>query len=99
MESYGTVWVCLDCALHEANGECGGCHDDGHEEEPLSLVAGLDLSMGLSREEHAEDCENRIEGEWRGECDCEEVSFSTSQCEGCGSYMHGQRYAMTLFSQ
>ncbi|MEU6389938.1 hypothetical protein [Streptomyces sp. NPDC046939] len=31
------------------------------------------------------------------ECDCETNTFSTSQCEGCGSYLHGERHAMTLF--
>ena len=31
------------------------------------------------------------------ECDCEKNTYSTSQCEGCGSYLHGERHAMTLF--
>ena len=31
------------------------------------------------------------------ECDCETDTYSTSQCEGCGSYLHGERHAMTLF--
>ncbi|MFE6226919.1 hypothetical protein [Streptomyces sp. NPDC057854] len=31
------------------------------------------------------------------ECDCETNTFSTSRCEGCGSYLHGERHAMTLF--
>lgn len=31
------------------------------------------------------------------ECDCETNTFSTSQCEGCGSHLAGERHAMTLF--
>jgi hypothetical protein len=97
MENRGTIWVCLDCMLHHANGECGGC-DEGHDEEPLGLIeAPYHVAMGMAWGEHAEDCQNRIEGEWRGECDCECCTYSTSQCEGCGSYLHGERHAMTLF--
>jgi hypothetical protein len=98
-KNLGTIWVCIDCMLHEANGECGGCHDDEHEGgEPLSSIGdGFSATMGMTWDEHAEDCQNRIEGEWRGECDCETDTFSTSQCEGCGSQLHGSRYAMTLW--
>jgi hypothetical protein len=94
-ENYGTIWVCMDCMLHEANGECGGCHE-GHDEEPLSSIGeGFHAAMGMARDEHeCNDDENGIE--YR-ECDCETNSFSTSQCEGCGSYLHGERHAMTLF--
>jgi hypothetical protein len=99
-ENYGTIWVCIDCMLHHANGECGGCHDDehGHDEEPLSSIGDdFSVTMGMSWDDHAEDCQNRIEGEWRGECDCETDTYSTSQCKGCGSYLHGERHAMTLW--
>ena len=83
--------------LHEANGECGGCHEE-HDKEPLSSIGGgFHATMGLAWDEHAEGCESRLAGEWRGECECETNTFSTSQCEGCGSYLHGERHAMTLF--
>jgi hypothetical protein len=97
-ENYGTIWVCQDCMLHHANGECGSCHDDdhGHDKEPLSSIGGgFHVAMGMARDEHeCNDDENGIE--YR-ECDCETNTFSTSQCEGCGSYLHGERHAMTLF--
>lgn len=99
-ENYGTIWVCQCCMLSHANGECCSLDVDGHADgcEPLSAIeAPYSVTMGMAYEEHAEDCQNRIEGEWRGECDCETNTFSTSQCEGCGSYLHGERYAMTLF--
>jgi hypothetical protein len=102
-ESYGTIWVCTDCLMHHANGECGSCHDDehGHDEEPLSSIGeGFHVAMGMSYEEHDESCERHTKGSDAAddhECDCETRTYSTSQCEGCGSYLHGERHAMTLF--
>lgn len=100
MDTYGTIWVCVDCLMHHANGECGSCHDDGHDEEPLSSIGdGFHVAMGMGYEEHAEDCETRIHNGAPAdyECDCETNTYSASQCEGCGSYLHGERHAMTLF--
>lgn len=97
MQNYGTIWVCQDCLAHHANGECGGCHNDyGHDEEPLSSIGdGFHVAMGMATEEHeCNDDENGIE---YGECDCETNTYSTSQCQGCGSYLYGERHAMTLF--
>jgi hypothetical protein len=94
-ENYGTIWVCVDCILHHANGECGSCHDDehGHDEEPLSTIGdGFHVAMGMAREEH-------FETEPDDDCDCETNTYSTSQCEGCGSYLHGERHAMTLLKE
>lgn len=154
MESFGTIWVCVDCMLHHANGECGSCHDDeGHDEEPLSSIeAPFTVAMGMGREDHDDTCAHRPvecsecvnpatlavwwqnedgtrEGEPRCEelaclstpdgavaggtapiptpfpvpddyeCDCETVTYSTSQCAGCGSWLHGERHAMTLFKE
>lgn len=98
-KNLGTIWVCQDCMLHEANGECGGCHEDyGHDCTPLSYLGDNEhVSLGMAWEEHHEECENRLAGEWRGECDCECDTFSRSQCKGCGSYLHGERHAMTLW--
>jgi len=85
--------------LHHANGECGGCDSDyGHDKEPLSTIGdGFDIAMGLSWNEHADDCQNGVAREWRGECDCEMDTYSTSQCGGCGSWLHGERHAVALF--
>jgi hypothetical protein len=89
-ESYGTIWVCVHCMLSHANGEC--CGNDTHggdSKEPLSLITGeFMVAMGADVHDH---CDNS------DECDCETESFSRSQCEGCGSYLHGERHAMTLF--
>ena len=95
-ENYGTIWVCQCCMLAHANGECcaneqhGG---DGHE--PLSSIGeGFHAAMGMDYSFHSCGREN---GEDVLECDCETDTFSTSQCKGCGSYLHGERHAMTLF--
>lgn len=90
--SYGTIWVCQCCLFMHANGEC--CADDDHGGdgcEPLSeITGGFSVSLGMGRENH--ECDDPDD-----DCDCETNTFSTSQCEGCGSWLHGERHAMTLF--
>lgn len=91
-----TIWVCQCCILVVANGEC--CADDVHGGdgiEPLSDIRPNDgLSPGIFSEQHSPRCTDadREEG-----CDCEHDTFSMSQCRGCGSWLAGDRYAMTLF--
>lgn len=103
MKSYGTIWVCVCCMLSHANGEC--CADDQHGGdgvEPLSAIeAPFTVAMGMTHEDHADDCEVRVQGGWPDnyECDCETDTFSKTQCEGCGSWLHGERHAMTLFKE
>ena len=93
MRDYRVLWLCQDCMLHHANGECGGCHE-GHDEEPLNKTDHTNLAMGLPQEEH--EC-GRQDDTYFGECDCEADNFSCSQCDGCGSYLHGERYGFTEF--
>lgn len=94
-----THWVCDNCMFHHANGECGDCHsEEGHEYEPLSGVDYTKVSLGMMSEEHSEGCLRHtmgsdVPGDY--ECDCEQNTFSTSSCDGCGSHYHGQRHAMT----
>lgn len=101
-ECYGTIWVCVCCMLTHAGGEC--CADETHggdSIEPLSAIGdGFHVAMGMLWEEHEEDCLFRTMGHdapGNYECECERNTFSRSQCEGCGSYLHGERHAMTLF--
>jgi hypothetical protein len=97
-----TIWVCTNCIMHAANGECGDCHrEEGHEGgEPLSLLS-PQACPGMGYEDHSEDCEVHIRGEWPDnyECDCETNTYSTSSCDGCGSSYHGERHAMTEWSE
>jgi hypothetical protein len=104
-ENYGTIWVCVCCMLSHANGECCSLDEVGHSDgcEPLSAIeAPFTVAMGMVFDEHSEDCKARTQGRWPdNHCDreCETNTFSTSQCEGCGSYLHGERHAMTLFKE
>lgn len=102
MESYGTIWVCVCCMLSHANGEC--CADDQHGGdgiEPLSSIeAPFTVTMGMTYEEHAEDCLFRAMGRDAPndyECECETNTCGRSQCEGCGSWLYGERHAFTLW--
>lgn len=97
----GTIWVCQCCALQHANGEC--CPDDEHGGDGIAPWSAIDSTRfhawsGLPFAEHDEECEVRIQGEHPAdyECECESREFSRSQCEGCGSRLHGSRYAFWL---
>lgn len=108
------MWVCVDCAHHHANGECGSCHsEEGHDCEPLSKLADYDLTMGLLASEHYDGClvykldelkRDHPDLEWPDapgdyECDCHRQTYSTSECEGCGSWLHGEREALTAWER
>jgi hypothetical protein len=114
-EIYGTIWVCECCLFMHANGECCSREDHGGDGiEPLSAIGeGFTVTLGLGWEDHSEDClahvvndlkERFPDVEWPDvpggyECECEIQTFSRSQCDGCGSYLHGARYAMTLWEE
>jgi hypothetical protein len=92
-----TIWVCQDCMLHHANGECGDCHtDEGHDREPWALESNRSkATMGMFKEHH--ECDTRW-SDWRERgCDCETRNFSWSSCDGCGSTLGGERHAFTLW--
>lgn len=93
-----TLWVCVDCYVTEAYGAPSDDPDYKPDREPLGLVdEAFELSSGMSREEHDEDCPNREE--WLGEdCGCERQEFSWSSCDGCGSTLGGSRYALTVWT-
>lgn len=100
-KNLGTIWVCQCCMLTHANGEC--CSDEQHGGDGIEPLSGIEppysVTMGMVTEEHSEDCAVRITGEHSDneECDCDRNTFSTSQCDGCGSWLHGERHAMTLW--
>lgn len=92
-ENACTLWICENCLMHLANGECGGCHnDDGHESEPLSLIVDDKyLTLGMFPEQHScEDPYNSL-------CDCENYGFSTNSCPACGTELYGNRFAATCW--
>lgn len=92
-----TIWVCQCCMLNHANGECGcgAYYGEDPDHDPLSLVSDSDITMGMLREEHGCGDPDSV----HDECDCETDTYNTSRCEGCGSWLHGERHAMTLWPQ
>jgi hypothetical protein len=100
--------VCENCMFTHANGECGEIHaydcpmaeaipEDDREcncgaREPWSAIPdNWHPAMGV--EEHSEYCEFETDGE----CDCENLGFSHSACDGCGDTHYGDRYAFVAF--
>lgn len=92
--THETVWVCTDCLMVLANGETGGEPD----QPPLQLLDGLEVTLGMVREEHdCTDAEGRTAHDRGEECECERTEFSWSPCEGCGSRLGGSRDAATVW--
>lgn len=106
-----TIWICTDCLMMHANGECEGTPD----REPMNLLEGVDVTLGLMADEHHEDCDYRNSMSARDteeilnlpertesyECnlECEQDTFSTRPCDGCGSSLAGSRDAATVWSE
>jgi ribosomal protein L37AE/L43A len=90
------IWACIDCTHAHANGEYNSDRPSD-EPEPLSLImSGQSVTLGLFSDQHADTCTpaDRAEG-----CDCEHDPYSTTPCGGCGSTLHGERYAMTIWQE
>jgi len=83
------IGICTDCLMMLANGE-GPTEPTDHE--PLALVAGDEITLGILAEEHNEGCVRSYD-----QCECENLGFSMESCEGCGSPLGGDRYAATLW--
>lgn len=96
-----TIWVCRCCMLNHANGDCGcgAYYGEDPDHDPLGLVDPNKIAMGMYAQEHHETCEINITGSAPNdyECDCGTDTYSTSPCQGCGSYLHGERHAVTLW--
>lgn len=95
----GTIWVCQCCMLSDANGEC--CADDSHGGDGIAPWSDVDLTryrptMGIFLSDHSEYCDR---DDRDGGCDCERIEFSASRCDGCGSWLAGERHAFTLWRE
>jgi len=93
----GTLWVCVDCLMSEANGEEITPRDG--QPEPWSREPDTDVTMGLAWSEHQipAQCEELFTT--GGECYCETREFSWSSCDGCGSTLGGSRHAYTYWGE
>lgn len=76
-----TWWVCQCCMLADANGEC--CADDEHGGDSVEPLSCVRPEDTLANDSSEDDSSHN--------------PFSSSQCDGCGSWLAGDRYRMTLF--
>lgn len=79
----GTLWVCDDCLFaREGDGT------ENPDREPWGLEPDTDVTAGLTWDEHS--CGD-AEANFRDgiECECEQIEFTWSDCEGCGSTLAG----------
>lgn len=92
------LWVCTDCYLtHHGYDE----HELGTtpDREPLSLIPDdAEVTAGMLAEEH--ECAKRedYEAHRDEECECEQLTFTWSACDGCGSTLGGSRDALTMWT-
>jgi hypothetical protein len=98
---YSTIHVCVDChtVYH---------HAEDNPDRPADLpetwsdvpADRFDVTDGILREAHHATCSNRCP-HTAGvvECDCAHDGFSSSSCDGCGSWLAGERFAYTLWER
>lgn len=88
------ISVCLTCMIAHANGE-DIREENSKEPEPFALFHGQISRLAMGGE-HNENCteEDRAEG-----CDCEDLGFSWHRCDGCGSFLGGDRFRFTVFDE
>lgn len=86
--------VCLVCVHLIANGE----FNDGTDAAEICGQAmarkwgNLTRDIVLGTAEHRDDCEL----DEAGECNCEDLGFCTSRCDGCDDTTHGDRFAAAI---
>lgn len=96
MSEYATQWVCVDCYVLLVNGDVS---PDLSEEESAKLLSKFEdfrAMPGMGSNEHSEECRELLQSGDYQDCDCENDSYSTSACDGCGSPLHGERHAVTI---
>ena len=99
---HGYGWCCVDCLFMLANGEVESWDEWETYAWELTVANRLgNVNVGLGGK-HEEGCPNidQETGEWIGEsdCDCEQLEFSWSQCDVCGSGLGGSRDAVHFFT-
>lgn len=96
-----TIWVCYDCINLAANGSQPDPEwRDADQPAPLSGIPDdAEVTCGMTWADHADDCPNRLAESFDDECDCENDSFSSQPCDGCGTWLAGSHHAMTLWLQ
>lgn len=84
-------WVCevelCECCLLAAGAD--GCGECQHDAEPLSLLVGYDITLGIFREQHPQ-CASE------DDCECDQIDSSGSRCKGCGG-LSGDRHLAQIW--
>ena len=87
--------ICVDCMMVLANGESTYSDDESERVHHAGMAEQLgDYDVTLGRLTPNDVCEG---SEHDSDCVCDQLGFSWSLCDGCGSKLGGDRYAATLW--
>lgn len=81
--------ICVDCLMMLANGELGQgdtAAEDAHAEKMAAQWGDAELTLGSLGVDSTDDDDER-----------DQLGFSWSSCEGCGSTFGGDRFAATAW--
>lgn len=86
--------ACDDCQSVLVNGDGSGNDPEWNEAEFDRVRAEYDITPGHPHNlpQWFTDCSHIGERCPDDDCDCERNTFSTSQCDACGTYLHGERH-------
>lgn len=93
---------CVDCLMYLANGEFNPDWTEDEIQHFLDeynrLTEGCAVTLGMLREQHScIDEDGKIANDYGNECYCEELGFSWTGCDSCGSLLGGERFAITFW--
>jgi hypothetical protein len=94
--------VCDDCQSVLVNGDSSGNDRDWDEAEFARVVRAYEITPGhpCNLTEWFTECSHAgTPCPDDADCDCQDREFSTSQCDGCGTWMHGSRHDFTFVSR
>ena len=87
------ISICVDCMVLLANGETPD--DDFRCDSSVTLLSLVEGQEVVPGGDHNADC-TPVVREALG-CQCGDLGFCTTACDGCGSVMHGDRFKATIF--
>src|SRR4051812_36292426 len=102
-QEHSNSWCCIDCLMWLANGETPPELDEEEtqkwKENFWKRNEGYELTLGRMFGE--DGCEHTHE-DWDEDSqphalECEQIEFSWSQCDTCGSNLGGERGAVTFW--
>lgn len=88
--------VCQDCTMVLVNGDGSGNDSEWDEAKYDATCATYSLTPGHPHDAEWHDCH---EGRCEDDCDCERTEFSTSECDVCGSRLHGERHDFLMIER